>query len=146
VDWALNTVVASRSLTLVDETRPATVEAVVRGDSIRLSPAVVERTLGWELKPEGLCRGDTCVPVHDRAALVDADGIDLGVLARLLDRPLASDADEGVAVLGASAGDRSHRLASMEAPDFTLPDLDGRLHSLSEQRGRKALLIAWASW
>jgi hypothetical protein len=138
--------VASRSLTLVDETRAVTVDAVVRGDTIRLSPAVVERTLGWALKPEGLCRGDTCIPVRDRPALIDADGVDLGALARVLDRPLASDADEGVAVLGASAGDRSHRLASMEAPDFTLPDLDGRLHSLSDQRGRKALLIAWASW
>ena len=30
--------------------------------------------------------------------------------------------------------------------DIRLPDLDGRLHSLSEHRGRKALLIAYASW
>jgi peroxiredoxin len=34
----------------------------------------------------------------------------------------------------------------MEAPDFTLPDLRGRLHSLRDQRGKKTLLIAWASW
>ena len=137
---------APRSLVLIDESRPVTVDAVLRGDSVRLSPAVVERALGWELKPDGLCRGDTCVPVRERAALVDGDGIELGALARVLDRPLATDVDEGVAVLGASAADRSHRLASMEAPDFTLPDLDGRLHSLSDHRGRKALLIAWASW
>ena len=132
------------TLTLIDEIRPVTVDAVVHGDTIRLAPAVVEQTLGWALKPEGLCRGDTCIPVRDRAALVGGDGIDLATLARVLDRPLASDA--GVAVLGASADDRSRRLASMEAPDFTLPDLQGRLHSLSDHRGRKALLIAWASW
>ena len=137
---------ASRTLTLIDESRPATVDAVFRGDTIRLAPAAVERTLGWQLKPEGLCRGDTCVPVRDTAALLDGEGIDLRTLATLLDRPLALDADEGVAVLGASAADRSHRLASMEAPDFTLPDLQGRLHSLSGYRGRKTLLIAWASW
>ena len=137
---------AAQTLTLVDESTPVTVHGVIRGDAIRVSPSVVERALGWQLKPEGLCRGDTCVPVRDRAALVDADGIDLTALARLLDRPLATDADEGVAVLGASAADRSHRLASMEAPDFTLPDLQGRPHSLSDHRGRKALLIAWSSW
>ena len=137
---------AARTVTLVDESTPVTVAGVIRGDTIRVSPSVVERALGWQLKPEGLCRGETCVPIRDRAALLDGDGIELGALARLLDRPLATDVEEGVAVLGASAADRAQRLASMEAPDFTLPDLQGRPHSLSDHRGRKALLIAWASW
>jgi hypothetical protein len=137
---------ASRTLTLIDDGRPRTVEAVVLGDAIHLSPAALERTLGWELKPQGLCRGETCVPVRDRAALVHQDGIDLGTLARLLDRPLATEAAEGIAVLGAAASDRAQRLAAMDAPDFTLPDLEGRLHSLRDQRGKKTLLIAWASW
>ena len=137
---------ASRTLTLIDHGRPLTVEGVIAGDTICLSPDAVERTLGWELRPQGLCRGDTCVPVRDRAALLRAHGIDLGTLARLLDRPLAADVEAGVAVLGTSAGDRASRLASMEAPDFTLPDLEGRLHSLHDHRGKKTLLIAWASW
>ena len=33
-----------------------------------------------------------------------------------------------------------------EAPDFTLPDLEGRQHSLSDYRGRKVFLASWASW
>jgi peroxiredoxin len=37
-------------------------------------------------------------------------------------------------------------MTSLEAPDFTLPDLEGALHSLSDHRGKKRLLIAWASW
>ena len=32
------------------------------------------------------------------------------------------------------------------APDFTLPDLAGHMHSLSDYRGKKVLLIAYASW
>ncbi len=135
-----------RTLTLIDAGQPLTVEAAVHGDAIRVSTDALEQTLGWELKPEGLCRAGTCVPVRDRAALVHEDGIDLAALARLLDRPLAVEADEGVAVLGAPATERAHRLASMEAPDFTLPDLRGRLHSLRDQLGKKTLLIAWASW
>jgi hypothetical protein len=51
-----------------------------------------------------------------------------------------------VAVLGASAAERSGRLASLEAPDFALSDLGGRTHTLRDQRGKKTLLIAWASW
>ena len=49
-------------------------------------------------------------------------------------------------MLGASSAERCGRLASLEAPDFELPDLAGRLHRLSDQRGKKVLLIAYASW
>jgi len=135
-----------RTFELIDETRRVTVDAIVGDGEVRLSPPNVERALGWQLKPEGLCKGETCIPVRSRAALVNADGIDLSALAQALDRPLAVDADEGVAVLGASANERAARLAAMEAPDITLPDLSGRLHSLRDQRGKKTLLIAWASW
>ena len=31
-------------------------------------------------------------------------------------------------------------------PDFSLPDLEGRMHSLSSERGQKVLLVTWASW
>jgi hypothetical protein len=137
---------ASRQVTLIDEARPSTVDATVRADGVRLRPAEVARALGWELRPEGLCRGDVCVPVRDRGTLVDDDGIALAALARLLDRPLAVDLDAGIAVLGASAAGRAGRLAAREAPDLTLPDLEGRLHTLRDQRGKKTLLIAWASW
>ena len=137
---------ATRSFTLIDESRPVAVDATVRRDGIRLAVDAVERALGWQLKPEGLCKDETCVPVRDRAALLDADGIDLAGLARLLDRPLATEPSEGVAVLGGSAMDRAARLSAMDAPDLVLPDLSGRLHSLRDQRGKKTLLIAWASW
>jgi len=134
------------TFTLIDEIRSHTVDAVVRGDAVRVPPGAVARALGWELKPQGLCRDETCIPVRERDALVDGDGIDLATLARLLERPLAVDVGERVAVLGAAAGTRAARLTSLEAPDFTLPDLDGHEHSLADQRGRKVLLIAWASW
>jgi peroxiredoxin len=41
---------------------------------------------------------------------------------------------------------RAERLLSLEAPDFALRDLDGRLHTLAEQRGTKVFLVAYASW
>ena len=40
-------------------------------------------------------------------------------------RPVALDEAERVAYLGVSAEERGRRLASLEAPEFTLPDLDG---------------------
>jgi hypothetical protein len=134
------------SVTLLDETRPLTVDGRVGPDGIRLAPDVVRDTLGWELKPQGLCQGDVCVPVPPGSPLVRSDGVDLGTLASLLGRPLALDVAERAACLGAAASERARRLESLEAPDFTLPDVDGRTHTLSGFRGKKVLLVAWASW
>ena len=134
------------SITLLDETRPLTVDGRVGPDGIRLAPEVVRDALGWELKPQGLCQGDVCVPVPPGSALVRADGVDLGTLASLLGRPLALDVAERAACLGGAASERARRLESLEAPDFTLPDVDGRTHTLSGFRGKKVLLVAWASW
>ncbi len=134
------------SITLLDETRPLTVDGRVGPDGIRLAPEVVRDALGWELKPQGLCQGDVCVPVPPGSALVRADGVDLGTLASLLGRPLALDVAERAACLGGAASERARRLESLEAPDFTLPDIDGRTHTLSGFRGKKVLLVAWASW
>jgi hypothetical protein len=131
---------------LLDDHRPVDLEAAVSGERVAIDPASLERALGWKLRPEGLCRGALCVPVRDRDALVGPDGIDLAGLAAALGRPLALDAAERAAALGTPAAERRARLTSLEAPDFTLPDLAGRLHSLSAQRGKKVLLVTWASW
>jgi hypothetical protein len=74
------------------------------------------------------------------------EGVELARRAEAAGRPVAVDLDERVAYLGASARERATALASLEAPDFTLPDLDGRLHSLSRHRGTKILLVAYGSW
>ncbi len=134
------------SFVLIDGNETRSVEATVAGGQARLSPEALERGLGWTLKDEGLCQGPVCIPLRDREAWIDASGIELQGLARALDRPLALDLEERAAALGISAGERARQLASLEAPDFELPDLEGRLHRLSEHRGKKVLLIVYASW
>ena len=113
-------------------------------DAVRIPASAIRDALGWEVKPQGLCRGDECRPLPADAA--DARGVDLAVLAAVLDRPLALDLAERAACLGAPAAARARRLRSLDAPDFTLPDLDGRPHTLSGFRGKRVFLVAWASW
>ena len=131
---------------LLDGHQLAVLDARLAGERVAIEPASLERALGWKLRPEGLCRGPVCVPVRDPSRLVGSDGIDLAGFAAALGRPLAFDAAEGAAALGTAASERRARLLSLEAPDFTLPDLAGRLHSLSDHRGKKVLLVAYASW
>ena len=131
--------------TVIDDGTPHEVDATITGGQVTLTPDALA-TLGWELHPEGLCRDGLCIPVPPEAVLEKADGIELDAFARLLDRPLAMDVAEGAAYLGVSAAERQRALRSLVAPDFTLPDLAGRPHRLSDHRGKKVLVVAYASW
>ena len=134
------------SFTLLDSGVAHTVPATLQEGRVGIPADALASALGWRLEDAGLCRGDTCVPVRDRDALLRGDGIDLEELARVLDRPLALDVEERTAALGVPAGERRASLVTLEAPDFALPDLQGRMHRLSDHRGKKVLLIAYASW
>jgi AhpC/TSA family len=134
------------TFTLIDAERAVPIEARVTGGQVRLQAASLKDALGWEYHDGQLCSDAMCIPIAEERALLHDGGIDLQAFARALDRPLALDVEERAAYLGASARERAQALASQHAPDFTLPDLDGREHSLSAQRGKKILLVAWASW
>jgi hypothetical protein len=134
------------TFTILDEGRAVVVPAAAEGGRVRVPAEAVHTALGWEYHDGQLCSDTMCVPVADGAALADARGVDLAALAAALDRPLALDATEGVAYLGVAAHERAQMLTTLSAPDFTLPDLAGRLHSLAEHRGKKVLLVAYASW
>lgn len=130
------------TFTVIDGEAVQAVDAWVDGEAVAIAPDA----LGWKLDGTGLCRGDVCVPVRDRTSLARPHGVDLRELARLLDRPLALDVAERVAVVGASAARRAGDLTSLRAPDFALTDLDGRVHRLSDGQGKKRLLVTWGSW
>jgi hypothetical protein len=123
--------------------------AIGEGDNLWLAPAELRDASGWERKPQGLCREDECVPIPPgrEGEFVRNDGsVNLAALARHLSEPCVHDDTHSVWYFGESSQHRDAALRSLEAPDFTLPDLDGNPHSLSDYRGRKVLLLSWASW
>ncbi len=122
--------------------------AVTEGENLWLSKADVTRATGWTMKPEGLCQGDMCVPVPKSKAadFVRDEDVNIAEFWRLLDRPVLHDASESTWMLGVGSGDRARALESLEAPDFKLPDLDGKLHALSDFRGKRVFLTTWSSW
>ena len=124
------------------------VQARADGEALWISAPELEAATGWSMKPEGLCRGDVCVPApHGRAAdYVDGEMLNAAAFWRRMQHPVVRAAAGDVWVLGTSAADRGRTLATLEAPDFALPDLAGTAWSLSQQRGKRVLLATWASW
>ena len=110
-------------------------------ESLAIPIDLFERRTGWEVKPEGLCKGDICVPLSDGAG----DGtLDARVVAERLSMPLIHDAAQNLWCLGPEAMGRALTTAAL--PAIELPDLDGNAFHLRSLRGNKVLLVAWASW
>jgi AhpC/TSA family protein len=120
------------------------------GNDLWLTLEQLQEATGWELRPEGVCRDEVCVSIpigREHEFLSDDNNrFNLVALAEMLGEAVVRDPGHGVWVFGETARKRERALLSLEAPDFTLPDLEGRLHSLSDYRGKKVFLYAWASW
>ncbi len=113
-------------------------------DRLDMDAAAFEAATGWQIKPEGACKGDVCVPL-DRSA-GGATGFDLVSAAGRLGMAIVADASAGLWSIGPeSLGGRS--LATATAPELSLPDvMTGETVKLSSFRGQKVVLASWAPY
>lgn len=98
---------------------------------------------GWDPKPEGLCRGEICVPAP-RALRPDGT-VDVMEAADRLGMPVVHDAEHGLWAIGPGTA-TGRVLSTAVAPDPELIDRDGNPFRLSSLHGRKVLLVAWSSY
>jgi hypothetical protein len=113
-------------------------------DRLDLTADEFEQLTGWAIKPEGACKEAVCVPLPPLEP--DGEGrVDVTVVAERLGMPVAHDDAHGLWALGPRSGDR-RVLDSARMPDLVLPDFDGNAFDLASCRGRKVVLVAWASW
>ena len=110
------------------------------------------RATRFVIKPQGICRDELCFPLPKKRAaeFVSKQGattwFNLSNFARLIKQSFVTDQKNDVWYFGVRSTEQNGYLASLEAPNFTLPDLNGKLHSLADFRGKKVLLVTWASW
>ncbi len=112
-------------------------------DLDHVDPAAFAERTGWDPKPQGLCRGEVCVPAP--GSLRDDGSLDVTVAAGRLGMPVVHDEAHGVWAIG-PATTSGRALATAVAADPELIDRDGNPFRLSSLHGRKVLLVAWASY
>jgi hypothetical protein len=113
-------------------------------ESLDVNAVAFQARTGWEIKPEGACKGDSCVPLPTGAT---SNGqVNARMLSEKLGMSLITDEDQKIWALGPETAITGRALTSAAAPDISLPDLDGNLFRLSDLRGRKVVLVSWASW
>ncbi len=127
-------------------------EALARSDDLWITLADLTRATKYVLKPQGVCRDELCFPIPRgrRAAFLLRQGritwFNLSEFARLVRQPVARDTEHSVWYFGPRPTEQNAHVASLVAPDFALPDMNGLSHSLKDFRGKKILLLTWASW
>ena len=108
-------------------------------DRVDIDAATFEAGTGWEIKPEGACKGEVCVPLG-------GGPFDLLATAERLGMAVVHDEARSLWSLGPETlGGRS--LATAEAPELVLPDVNtGELVRLSALRGQKVVIASWAPY
>ena len=107
-------------------------------DRLDIDPEQFEHATGWQIKPEGACKAEVCVPLKD-------GGFDLGAAAESLGMAVVAEPSLSLWAVGPeSLGNRA--LASADASDFSLPDLEGNRLGITSLRNQKVLVVAWAPY
>jgi len=97
----------------------------------------------FEVKPQGACREDLCIPISKD--LQRGEWFNLSGFARKTGESVIKD-DSGVYSFGEIPLVRGAFYSTRVAPDFAVPDRKGRVVHPSDFRGKKVLVITWASW
>lgn len=111
-------------------------------DTLTVPVESLAHETGWEVKPQGACRDERCVPLP--AGALQDGRVDLPAFADRLGMPLLHDEQAGLWSLGPESGGRA--MTTVTAPELVLPLLTGEPFALSSLRGKKVLIAAWASW
>jgi hypothetical protein len=129
------TVLYGDRATKLDKTKPDANDLWVRSVDL---PRINE----FEVKPQGACRADICIPLSK--SLKNGEWFNLTGFARKVGQTFIADA--GVWSFGEVPVVRGSYYNSRIAPDFAVPDRKGRTVHLSDFRGKKVLVVTWASW
>jgi hypothetical protein len=106
-------------------------------DTLDVSAEDFAAGTGWDIKPEGACKGEVCVPLPDGYSGAHA--------AERLGMAVVHDNGSGLVAIGPESLN-GRALVSAQAPEVVLGDLDGNPFRLSTLRGKKVVMVAWAPY
>jgi hypothetical protein len=102
------------------------------------------RVNDFELKPQGACRADVCITIAKN--MTRGEYFNVTAFAHKIGQSVVADSGTRVWSFGEIPLLRGGFLESRIAPDVAVPDRTGRPVHLASFRGKKVLVVTWASW
>jgi hypothetical protein len=140
---------ASSAVTVLYDDRSVALERIGpnqkgASDALWIRQRDLPRVNGFVLKPQGACRADLCIPIPKD--MVRGDSFNLTAFAKKAGQPVVAEPGARVWSFGEMQALGGGLASSRVAPDFEVPDRLGRPVHLAGFRGKKALVVTWASW
>lgn len=111
--------------------------------SLRVPAAEFSTVTGWDAKPEGMCRGEVCVPAP---GALDNGVVDVERAAARLGMPIVHDQASGTWSIGAATATGRTLATAVARFPSSLVDAMGNAFDFASLRGRRIIMVAWASW
>lgn len=136
------------STTVLYQGKKVVVSAKSDGEQLLVRPNDLPSINGFELKPEGACYNDLCIPLtHDLVSEQDGEQwFNVTALATLLEQPWVADTDSSVWSFAEIPLKRESTMVDAMAPDFEVTDRKGNVIRMADLKGKKALIVTWSSW
>jgi len=141
---ALQAQTSARATLLYDGRAIVVDRTSVEADALWIQKADLPSINGFELKPQGACREDICIPIP--RPMLRGPQFNVTAFARRIGQRVVADPAMRVWSFGEIPVVRGAFLESRIAPEFSVPDRKGRHVKLSQFRGKKVLVVTWASW
>lgn len=134
---------ASAAAEVLYEDRATALAATrVEKDDLWIPSVDLPRVNQFVVKPQGACRADICIPLSKD--LKRGSWMNLTGFARKVRQAYVREGS--LWSFGEMPVLRNGFLQSRLAPDFAVADRRGQTVRLTDFRGRKVLLLTWASW
>ena len=136
------------STTVLYQGQTTTLAETGTGDALLVTAEDLTRINGFELKPEGACFADLCIPLNDDLLEEQAgrQWFNLTAFADLLGQPYVADTDARVWSFAEIPAKRESMMVDAMAPDIEVTDRQGKVVRLADLKGKKALIVTWSSW
>ena len=144
--FAKATLNAQASATILYDSRAVALKSinVDASGALWVQKADLPRINGFEIKPQGACRADICIPIP--RGMMRGDTFNLTAFAQRVGQKFIADPAARAWSFGEIPVMQGAYVDSRIAPDVEVPDRKGRPVRLSQFRGKKVLLVTWASW
>jgi hypothetical protein len=134
--------------TVLYQGKSITLSETGSGEGLLISPEDLSRINGFELKPEGACYEDLCIPLNQNLFVTESgkQWFNLAAFAELLEQPYVVDHEAKVWSFSEIPAKRQNMMVNGMAPDFEVIDREGKVIRMADFKGKKALIVTWSSW